>query len=781
MTHDGVWTAWYDNGQRKWERNFDLGIRDGAWTEWSGDGRLLVRGTYLEGERNGLWEEWYPSGQPRLRISYDGGVPGPSRLFWDEEGNAKAPVTSGSIRLADLTPYLVPARARPPDPRVVWAFQPPRGSPLGSPAEVRDVVLVSAASRLYGLKVNDPGVGWELDAPENLSGLPPAVQGDTAMLWTVSGQLLVVGPTRVADGWSLHQLDADLLVRPSVADPHVVFVGRDNRVKVYDRMQERVLWSHAVEGEALEVGLAPEKAWVLSTAGKLVTYALQNGEMLVSSDFTTEGGQPRWTSRPTRSFLLYWWNGDVLEAVRPVNGELAWTWKAPPELNPGESRLARVSGRYGDLGVFGGHRVYYLDTAQTGALEAASETFAERPPSEFSSCVSWGVQCVRADPDGSIEYPGGRPYLGTGLAAEPALGADRLWVVSDRGWLARVDFQPAVDVHVTPLKLGHEDEDRFRVFSDADLHGPLRKVRWVGTTEPWEQLAVDIGPTLPPGARIEATLALPVGRPTDWGLPQWADGWTEVARDRHQEAHYRYRLYREVKNLDLPGLSAGRLDTILHCQDKEKTEVSGSMEIVGLTRPGGSPVFTQRLEGTFRIGSAPFAKACAMILSYQDPETGRFRRLGAYGAPGRPFGTTQKARLELHGSERPRRIGSRAAAAPPGDLDDVTLLRLIQESGFGPTKVYEVVGPTAVEVEDGTWSITSERASPVQIDLPELALDNNEHDWEGTTFEVMTWRVRSAPLSQGTHPVVPIHTRVAIAPPEPEPSLSEDTEPPPEP
>ncbi|MBW2254474.1 MAG: hypothetical protein JRI25_07740 [Deltaproteobacteria bacterium] len=779
--HDGVWTAWYENGHRKWERNFDLGIRDGAWTEWSEDGRPLVRGIYVEGERDGLWEEWYPSGQPRLRISYDRGVPGPHRYFWDENGNPKAPVTSGEIRPSDLTPYLVPANARPPDPRVAWAFEPPTGFPLGSPAEVRDVVLVSSASRLYGLKVNDPAQGWELDAPESLSVLPPAVQGDQALLWTVSGQLLVVGPTRVEEGWSLHQLDADLSVRPAIADPHVAFVGRDNHVKVYDRVQERVLWSRPVEGEALVVGIAPEKAWVLSTAGKLVTYALGDGEQLVSTDFTTEKGQPRWTSRPTRDFLLYWWNGDQLEAVRPVNGEVAWTWHAPPEFNPEESRLARVSTRFGDLGVFSGHRVYYLDSAQAGALEATSETFAEQPPAEFSSCVSWGVQCVRADRNGSIEYPGGRPYLGTGLASEPALGADRLWVVSDRGWLARVDFEPAMEVHITPLALGKEDEDRLRVWSDADLHGPLRKVRWVGVTEPWEQLAVDIGPTLPPGARLEATLSLAVGRPTDWGLPKFADGWVIVARSQHQEAHYRYRLYREVRDLNFPDLSADRLDTILRCQDKEKTEVSGSMEIMGLTRLGGAPLFTRRLEGTFRIGSAAFAKACAMIVSYQDPETGRFRRLGAYGPPGRPFGTTQKARLELHGADQPRRIGSRASAVPPGNLGDVAQLRLIQESGFGPTKVYEVVGPTAIEMEEGTWSISSERSPVVRIELPELALDSNEHEWEGTTFEVMTWRVRSAPFSRGMHPVVPIYTRVALPAAEPEPAVSADNEPPPVP
>jgi len=752
---DGVWTAWYPNGQREWERNFDLGIRDGAWTEWAADGQLLVRGTYVRGERDGVWEEWYPGGQPKLRIVYEGGSPRGDAAWWDEAGNPRLPLATGEIRQVDLDASLLSERERPPEPRLAWAFRPEEQGPLGPPVEVRDHVVFAVGSHVYGLRVNAPENGWVLDAPERLVPNAPVVEGDQILLWTESGHLLVVDAVRTPGTWALHRLEADPQVEAAASDPYVLFVGRDNRVHAYDRREQRILWSRPVDGEALHVGLAPERAWVLTTTGRLVVYDVSDGAEVTRADFRTASGRPRWTSVPRAGFLLTWWSGDVLEGVRPLDGKVVWTWKAPDEVSPEDARLALVSTRFGDLGVFLGHRVWYLDTAASGELTAQGEAFAHDPPAHYSSCTSWGKVCVRADPDGRIDYPGGTPYIGTGLVAAPALGEDRLWVVTDEGWLGRLDFEPHSEVDVTLVSPGRVDEDRFLLDVPGRERTTVRKIRWMLARGAGERVGLDFGAEgLPVGQEIEARVTLPV---TD-EAPAWTVPWFLVGRAQHQEAWYRYRLYREVGSLALRDLPADRLDAILRCEDREKAEASGAMTLMGSTRPDGVPEFDTRLEGTFRIGSALFAKACALVVSYRQPDTDAFENLGAFGPPGRPLATTQPVRLELHGSAGTQGVGTVTDPRMPTDLLGVTSARVIQDSGFGPTRNVEVLQPRRIERDGDHWSLVDEAGTATRVFLPELALDAERHGEAGETVEVMTWRVRTAPIEPGTYHVVSLYS-----------------------
>jgi len=743
-------------------------VRDGAWTEWSEDGRLLVQGHYVHGERDGVWEEWYPNGQLRMKGTYHAGVPDADAQYWDEEGNARLPVTTGSTVPVDHDTGLLSERERPPDPRLAWAFRPEQGGSPDPPVEVRDMVVFGAGSYLYGLRVNQPEKGWELESPEPISKVPPAVESDEVLAWTRAGQLLVVDPLRASGTWSLHRLEADLSVTPVVADPLVLFVGRDNRLHAYDRRAQRLLWSVPVDGEALHVGLAPERGWVLSTTGLLSVYSLTDGTLVQTADFRGENGRPRWTSRPRKGFLLYWWRGDTLEAVRPLDGQVAWTWTAPDVLDPEDARIARVSTRYGDLGVYFGNHVFYLDSTGSGALEAHAETYAEAPPAEYSSCVSWGKVCVRADPDGRIDYPGGRPYLGAHLAGPPSLGADRLWVATEEGWVGRLDFQPSADVKITEITPGKVDEDRFLLDIPGGSNVPVRKVRWTRKREggpPWERLAVDFGEHLPVGHEAEARLELPAGGPKGAGAPAFSVPWTVVGRSTHQEAWYRYRLYREVTALDLKDLLASQLSQILACHDKERVEANGSLRLRGTTNPEARPEFDTRLEGTFRLGAVLFAKACGIVVSYQDPVTGQFANLGAFGPPGRPLATTQRVRLELPGALEPQPLGHTGEPVEPPDLKGATAARLIEESGFGPSRQFEVDKPRGVTIAGERWVLRGGDGKTVEVSLPELAIDTHKHGHDGYTFEVVTWRLRSAPLAQGTSPVVPIYT---IGGPKPE-------------
>lgn len=746
---DGVWTAWHDNGRRRWEHNFELGLRDGAWTEWSAEGQVVVQGTYEAGRREGRWEERYPDGRAKLLVQYDAGsIVSIDR--WDEKGSPKAPVVRGQTAPADVSALRMPPSRQPPDPRVAWAVALPGEDPATAAVEVRNVVVVGRGRTVWGIRVDDPNVGWSLELPERVAAVAPVAEGEEALLWTRAGSLVSVGPTRVPDTWTLHRLDADLAVAPAVAWPHALYVGRDNRLHLYDRVAEETRWSRALKGEALLVGLAPERAWVLTTAGLLSVHDLPTGEVVETTAFLVDGA-PRWTSRPMHDFLLLWWRGDVLEAVRPLDGEVAWTWEAPTDLDPEEARVARVAAPRGDLGVFAGHRAWILDSTATGRLEATPEALEEPAPAEFASCTSWGQVCVRADRDGSIAYPGGRPWLGTGLAAAPSLGEDRLWVVSDRGWLARVDFEPRVDLEVERLAWNTPGADGFRLASEWLAGAPPRRVTWRDPDGGWEQVGVHLPDDFPGGARLEAEVTLSL----QGGVPTWAQGWTELAREDRQEVHYRYRVYRELRDLELEGEAPARLADVLACRDRDPLEVRGSVELVGATRIDGEPLFRRRVEGSFELAATTFAKACAVMVTHRGSG-----ELGAFGPPGRPVATAQPLRVELHGTTTAHPAGSLEAAEPPRDLEGVDELVVVRPSGFGPEQRLRVAAPERVTVAGPRWVIRS-AAGDVVLDVPEISLDPDVHAEAPHSVSVVTWRLRSDPWEAGPHPVRALYRRTA--------------------
>ena len=65
---DGLWTEWYENGQKKQEGTYKdgekdgletfWGKRDGTWTYWYDNGRKKSEGTYKDGKKDGLWNKW---------------------------------------------------------------------------------------------------------------------------------------------------------------------------------------------------------------------------------------------------------------------------------------------------------------------------------------------------------------------------------------------------------------------------------------------------------------------------------------------------------------------------------------------------------------------------------------------------------------------------------------------------------------------------------------------------------------------------------------------------
>lgn len=49
--HDGLWTYWYNNGQKKEEGHYINGVRSGMWIQWYRDGELMWKGEWENGER----------------------------------------------------------------------------------------------------------------------------------------------------------------------------------------------------------------------------------------------------------------------------------------------------------------------------------------------------------------------------------------------------------------------------------------------------------------------------------------------------------------------------------------------------------------------------------------------------------------------------------------------------------------------------------------------------------------------------------------------------------
>ncbi len=59
---DGLQTQWNRNGQKVQEWNYKDGKEDGLRTEWNDNGQKIEEVTYKNDKRNGLWTEWNDNG-----------------------------------------------------------------------------------------------------------------------------------------------------------------------------------------------------------------------------------------------------------------------------------------------------------------------------------------------------------------------------------------------------------------------------------------------------------------------------------------------------------------------------------------------------------------------------------------------------------------------------------------------------------------------------------------------------------------------------------------------
>lgn len=56
---EGVSSYWYANGQKMMEINFKDDIGEGVSTAWWDNGHMKERGSFKNGQKDGVWTEWY--------------------------------------------------------------------------------------------------------------------------------------------------------------------------------------------------------------------------------------------------------------------------------------------------------------------------------------------------------------------------------------------------------------------------------------------------------------------------------------------------------------------------------------------------------------------------------------------------------------------------------------------------------------------------------------------------------------------------------------------------
>ena len=87
---DGLYTEWYENGNKKLEYTYNDGKMDGLRTFWYEDGQKRWLSSYKDGERDGLWTWWWEwtGDEKKFEKTYkDGKLI--SEKEWNEDGSVK--------------------------------------------------------------------------------------------------------------------------------------------------------------------------------------------------------------------------------------------------------------------------------------------------------------------------------------------------------------------------------------------------------------------------------------------------------------------------------------------------------------------------------------------------------------------------------------------------------------------------------------------------------------------------------------------------------------------
>ena len=102
----GKWTAWYPNGEKRMEGEFQYDQPSGSFTWWHKNGQKSLEAMYSAGKKEGLWTWWHENGLRSIRGSYLNGSPANRWTWWLETGKVSHRIdyTVGSVQPVNTAP-----------------------------------------------------------------------------------------------------------------------------------------------------------------------------------------------------------------------------------------------------------------------------------------------------------------------------------------------------------------------------------------------------------------------------------------------------------------------------------------------------------------------------------------------------------------------------------------------------------------------------------------------------------------------------------------------------
>jgi hypothetical protein len=84
----GVVFDWYENGQKKSQVTYSLGMKNGLSLKWYSDGQLKEESSFVNDKLHGLYSMWKQRGKRKMVGSYSKGKQDGEWIFYDEMGEA---------------------------------------------------------------------------------------------------------------------------------------------------------------------------------------------------------------------------------------------------------------------------------------------------------------------------------------------------------------------------------------------------------------------------------------------------------------------------------------------------------------------------------------------------------------------------------------------------------------------------------------------------------------------------------------------------------------------
>ena len=100
---DGLWTSWYENGEKQLEIRYKKDVIHGKTSSWHPNGLKKSAGNIRDGEMDGPWEEWYENGWKERVQNCDFGKL-VSATVWKPDGE-KCPVSKVVNGKGELIDY----------------------------------------------------------------------------------------------------------------------------------------------------------------------------------------------------------------------------------------------------------------------------------------------------------------------------------------------------------------------------------------------------------------------------------------------------------------------------------------------------------------------------------------------------------------------------------------------------------------------------------------------------------------------------------------------------